>query len=63
MKLAVNCYVHNVSYDEVEPLLAIIDGRDTPEQIYEGLNWTRKKTGRFSLFVPSRVRRRQCVRL
>src|ERR1700730_2045760 len=37
MKLAVNCYVHNISYDEVESCLAIIDGRDTPEQIYEGL--------------------------
>jgi AAA domain-containing protein/winged helix-turn-helix DNA-binding protein len=47
MKLAVNCYVHNISYDEVEPRIAIIDGRDTPEQIFEGLRLDAEANGGF----------------
>jgi hypothetical protein len=49
MKLAVNCYIHNISYDEAEPLIAIIDGRDTPEQIYEGLKLDAEENGQFQL--------------
>lgn len=49
MKFAVNCYVHNISYDEAEPLIAIIDGRDTPEQIYEGLKLDAEANGAFQL--------------
>jgi hypothetical protein len=37
MKLAVNCFFHNISFDEIESRVAIIEGRDTPEQIYKGL--------------------------
>jgi hypothetical protein len=49
MKLAVNCYAHNVSYDEIEPRVAIIDGRDTPEQIFEGLKLDAEANGDFQL--------------
>jgi hypothetical protein len=49
MKLAVNCYVHNISYDEVETRIAIIDGRDTPEQIYDGLKLDADINGDFQL--------------
>jgi hypothetical protein len=49
MKLAVNCYAHNISYDEIEPSVAIIDGRDTPEQIYEGLKLDAEENGPFQL--------------
>lgn len=49
MKLAVNCFIHGVSYDEVESLIAIIDGRDTPEQIYEGLKLDAEANGPFQL--------------
>lgn len=49
MKLAVNCYVHNISYDEAETRIAIIDGRDTPEQIFEGLRLDARVNGDFQL--------------
>ena len=49
MKLAVNCYIHNISYDEVETRIAIIDGRDTPEQIFEGLRLDALANGDFQL--------------
>jgi hypothetical protein len=49
MKLAVNCYAHNISYDEIEPRVAIIDGRDTPEQIFEGLKLDAEANGSFQL--------------
>jgi hypothetical protein len=49
MKLAVNCYVHNISYDEVESRIAIIDGRDTPEQIFDGLSLDAEANGGFQL--------------
>jgi hypothetical protein len=49
MKLAANCFAHNVSYDEIEPRVAIIDGRDTPEQIYEGLKLDAEENGPFQL--------------
>jgi 5S rRNA maturation endonuclease (ribonuclease M5) len=49
MKLAVNCYFHNISFDEIEPRVAIIDGRDTPEQIYEGLRLDAEAHGGFQL--------------
>ena len=49
MKLAVNCYVHNIAYDEVEPRVAIIDGRDTPEQIFDGLRLDALANGDFQL--------------
>ena len=49
MKLAVNCYAHNVSYDEIEPRVAIIDGRDTPEQVIEGLKLDAEENGPFQL--------------
>jgi hypothetical protein len=49
MKLAVNCYAHHVSYDEIEPRVAIIDGRDTPEQVIEGLKLDAKENGPFQL--------------
>jgi Bifunctional DNA primase/polymerase, N-terminal/AAA domain len=49
MKLAVNCYAHNISYDEIEPSVAIIDGRDTPEQVIEGLKLDAEENGPFQL--------------
>ena len=49
MKLAVNCFVHNISYDEIESRVAIIDGRDTPEQILDGLRLDAEATGDFQL--------------
>jgi hypothetical protein len=49
MKLAVNCFVHNISYDEVETRIAIIDGRDTPEQIFDGLRLDAEANGNFQL--------------
>jgi AAA domain len=49
MKLAVNCYAYNISYDEIEPRVAIIDGRDTPEQIFQGLKLDAEKNGSFQL--------------
>ena len=49
MKLAVNCYVHNISYDEIETRVAIIEGRDTPEQIIEGLKFDAEANGPFQL--------------
>jgi hypothetical protein len=49
MKLAVNCYFHNISFDEIEHRVAIIDGRDTPEQIYEGLRLDAEAHGNFQL--------------
>ena len=49
MKLAVNCSVHNISYDEVETRISIIDGRDTPEQIYDGLKLDAGINGDFQL--------------
>jgi hypothetical protein len=47
MKLAVNCFVHNISYDEAETRIGIIDGRDTPEQIYDGLRLDALANGDF----------------
>jgi hypothetical protein len=67
MKLAVNCYVHNISIDEIESRVAIIDGRDTPEQIYEGLKLDAKENGPFQTrllrYIPGRVRSspRRCL--
>ena len=49
MKLAVNCHVHNISYDIAEARLAIIDGRDAPEQIVEGLRLDADAKGPFQL--------------
>jgi hypothetical protein len=49
MKLSANCFVHNVSYEEIERRVAIIDGRDSPEQIYEGLRLDAKTNGDFQL--------------
>jgi hypothetical protein len=47
MKLAVGCYVHGISWDKIEPRLAIIEGRDTPEQIIDGLKLDAKANGSF----------------
>jgi hypothetical protein len=49
MKLAVGCYVHNISHDEIDPRVAIIDGRDMPEQIYDGLRLDAEANGPFQL--------------
>jgi DNA-binding transcriptional ArsR family regulator len=49
MKLAVNCWFHNISYDEAETRIAIIDGRDTPEQIIDGLKLDAEANGDFQL--------------
>jgi hypothetical protein len=49
MKLSVNCFFHNILYDEIDPRVAIIDGRDTPEQIYEGLRLDAEANGDFQL--------------
>lgn len=49
MKLAVNCFFHNITYDEIEARVAIIDGRDTPEQNYAGLKLDAEKNGPFQL--------------
>jgi hypothetical protein len=49
MKLAVNCFFHNFSYDEIETRIAIIDGRDTPEQIYKGLRLDAEANGDLQL--------------
>ena len=47
MKLAVGCYVHGISWDEIEPRLAVIEGRDTPEQILAGLKLDAEANGSF----------------
>jgi AAA domain len=47
MKLAAGCYVHGISWDEIEPRLAVIEGRDTPEQILEGLKLDAEANGSF----------------
>jgi AAA domain len=47
MKLAVGCYVHGISWDEIDPRLAVIEGRDTPEQILEGLKLDAEANGSF----------------
>jgi hypothetical protein len=47
MKLAVGCHVHNITWDQIEPRVAIIEGRDTPEQIYEGLRLDAELNGPF----------------
>jgi hypothetical protein len=47
MKLAVGCHVHGISWDEIEPRLAVIEGRDTPEQILEGLKLDAEANGSF----------------
>ena len=49
MKLAVACYVHGISYAEIETRIAIIQGRDTPEQIIEGLKLDAEANGAFTL--------------
>jgi hypothetical protein len=49
MKLAANCFAHDITYDEIEPRVAIIDGRDAPEQIYEGLKLDAEANGVFQL--------------
>ena len=49
MKLAANCYFHNISFDEIDPRIAIIDGRDSPEQIYDGLKLDAEAKGDFQL--------------
>lgn len=49
MKLAVGCFVHGISYAEIEPRVAIIQGRDTPEQIVEGLALDAEANGPFQL--------------
>jgi AAA domain len=47
MKLAVGCYVHGISWDEIDPRLAVIEGRDTPEQILDGLKLDAEANGPF----------------
>jgi predicted transcriptional regulator len=49
MKLAVNCHVHKIAYDAAERMIAIIDGRDAPEQIVEGLRLDAEANGGFQL--------------
>lgn len=49
MKLAANCYLHNLSYDDVAPMIAIIDGGEPPEAIIEGLRLDAEKNGPFQL--------------
>jgi DNA-binding transcriptional ArsR family regulator len=49
MKFAVNCFFHGVSYDAIEPHVAIVDGRDTPEQIFDGLKLDAEANGPFQL--------------
>jgi hypothetical protein len=48
MKLAVGFYVHNIS-EEIDRQLAIVQGRDTPEQIVEGLALDAEENGPFTL--------------
>jgi hypothetical protein len=47
MKLAVGCHVHNITFNDIEPRLAIIEGRDTPEQIIDGLRLDAEANGSF----------------
>jgi hypothetical protein len=49
MKLAANCFANNITYQEIEPRVAIVDGRDAPEQIYEGLKLDAEANGVFQL--------------
>ncbi len=49
MKLAANCYLHNLSYDDVAPLIAIIEGGEPPEAIIEGLRLDAEENGAFQL--------------
>jgi hypothetical protein len=47
MKLAVGCHVHGISWNEIEPGVAVIEGRDTPEQIFDGLKLDAEANGSF----------------
>jgi len=51
MKLAVNCFVRGLSFDDVAPLIAIIPGDDSPEAIMEGLRLNAEKSGQFVLVI------------
>jgi AAA domain len=48
MKLAVACYIHGISYAEIETRIAIVQGRDTPEQIVDGLKLDAEANGAFT---------------
>jgi hypothetical protein len=37
MKLAANCYLHGIPYDEIGPMMSIFDDQHSPESIMEGL--------------------------
>ena len=47
MKLAVGCHIHNISFNDIESRVAVIEGRDTPEQIAEGLRLDAEANGPF----------------
>jgi hypothetical protein len=49
MKLAVGCHVHNIKWSDIDQRVAIIEGRDTPEQIAEGLKLDAEANGPFQL--------------
>jgi hypothetical protein len=43
--------VHALSYDDVAPYIAIIDGNDRPEEILEGLRFDAEENGQFQLVI------------
>jgi hypothetical protein len=47
MKLSVNCFFYNIDFAKLENGLAVIDGRGTPEQVYEALLLDAKANGQF----------------
>jgi AAA domain len=50
MKLAVNCYIHGVTWEMLDTFLLVLDGRtDSPEQICEALRIDAEANGGFSL--------------
>jgi biotin operon repressor len=52
MKLAANCYIHNISWNELDAGLLVLDGRaDSPEQICKALLIDAEVNGEFSLVI------------
>jgi AAA domain/Bifunctional DNA primase/polymerase, N-terminal len=49
MKLAVNCYVHGITYEQIGPELTILDGRETPEAMIASLIDDVEEFGPFQL--------------
>jgi hypothetical protein len=47
MKLAANCFLHAILYDEIAPFMTVFDDQHSPESIEEGLKLDAKENGPF----------------